>query len=126
MQTNFETLTPICSIGDAVDVTLKGSQKDFPVLDNGTVIGVLTQSGLLKVLTTHGAETRVVDVMDKAIVSAETNEMLEDVLARLEECECHTVPVTRRGHLVGIVTSENLSEFLRIQEAFNTRAMKVA
>jgi len=42
---------------------LAGSQKDFPVMDNDNVVGVFTQSGLLKGLLEHGDHTRVEDCM---------------------------------------------------------------
>lgn len=52
----------------------------------------------------------------------DAGEMLETAFARLQECECHTLPVTRGGGLVGLVTSENLGEFLMIQAALKERA----
>ena len=46
-------------------------------------------------------------------------EMAEAVFRRLEACNCHTVLVTQRGTLVGIVTMQNVGEFLRIQSAIS-------
>ncbi len=120
MLTHYETLTPEDSVHDAVDLTLRGSQKDFPVIDNqGTVIGVLTQSGMLKAITSTGPDTQVVDAMIRDVQPTTTGEMLESLLVRLKDEECQTVPVVEQGQLVGIVTMENVSEFLRIQQAIN-------
>jgi CBS domain-containing protein len=44
-------------------------------------------------------------------------EMLETALARLRGQDCHTMPVTERGLLVGLVTMDNVGEFLMIQAA---------
>jgi hypothetical protein len=47
--------------------------------------------------------------------------MLESAPARLQDCECHTLPVARDGRLVGLLTMENVSEFLRIQAALSRK-----
>ena len=45
-------------------------------------------------------------------------EMVESVFRRLGECNCCTLPVTNAiGELVGMVTMENVGEFLRIEAA---------
>jgi Zn-dependent protease len=51
MLTDFKTLQTSDSLDRAVELTLSGSQKDFPVVDNGRVEGILTQTDLLKALS---------------------------------------------------------------------------
>ena len=46
--------------------------------------------------------------------------MLETAFARLQTCECHTLPVLHQGRLVGLVTDDNVGEFLMIQSALRT------
>jgi hypothetical protein len=46
-------------------------------------------------------------------------EMLATAFARLQSCNCHTLPVTSRGALVGLLTMENVGEFLLIQSALD-------
>jgi len=55
--------------------------------------------------------------MRKACTLADASQMLEGVLASLQQRDCHTIPVVERGALVGLVTMENVGEFLRIQAA---------
>jgi hypothetical protein len=43
--------------------------------------------------------------------------MLEPVLARLQGRDCHTLPITERGALAGLVTMDNVGEFLMVQAA---------
>ena len=43
--------------------------------------------------------------------------MLETALARLQGRECHTVPVLEHGALIGLITMDNVGEFLMIQAA---------
>jgi len=55
--------------------------------------------------------------MQTEFETVETGEMLETAFRRLQSCQCHTVPVLRRGVLVGLVTMENVGEFVAIQAA---------
>ena len=43
--------------------------------------------------------------------------MLETVLAQVQGRDCHTVPVLENGVLVGLVTMDNVGEFLMIHAA---------
>jgi Zn-dependent protease/CBS domain-containing protein len=117
MLTHFRTLSPTNTLGDAVDLLLTGSQQDFPVVANGRIEGVLTRSELVKALTRSGRSAAVGDTMTRECPTAEASEMLEAVLARLQGRDCHTVPVLENGLLVGLVTMDNVGEFLMIHAA---------
>ena len=123
MLTNFETLTPENTLGDAADLVLTGSQQDFPVVRDGHVEGVLTRSDLLVALSQRGREAPVVDAMRRECLTADASEMLEAVLARLQGRDCHTLPVTEHGAFVGLVTMDNVGEFLMIQAAQRKNAV---
>ena len=116
MLTHFRTLTPASTLGDAVDLLLTGSQQDFPVVDNGRVEGMLTRSDLVKALPQRGRAALVADSMRECPV-AQASEMLETVLGRLQGRDCHTIPVLERGALIGLVTMDNVGEFLMIHAA---------
>ena len=51
----------------------------------------------------------------------DSHDMLENALQRLQECNCHTMPVIHGGELVGLVTTDNLGEFMLVQAALGTR-----
>ncbi len=117
MLTDFEVLSPDDLLSRAIKLTLASSQKDFPVMSDANVIGVLTQTGLLKGLQEHGEQTRVQDCMQRGIQSAEIDEPLEKVLQRLQTCQCRLLSVTEAGRLVGIVNMDNIMELISIQKA---------
>ena len=123
MLTNFETLTPENTLGEAADLVLTGSQQDFPVVRDGHVDGVLTRSDLLAALAQHGRDAPVAGAMGRECLTADASEMLEAVLARLQARDCHTLPVTEHGALVGLVTMDNVGEFLMIQAAQRKNAV---
>jgi Zn-dependent protease/CBS domain-containing protein len=116
MITDFQTLTPNDPLSRPVELILSGAQTDFPVTDGETVVGVVTRSDLLAALSSQNAAT-VEQIMRRDIQLADANEMLEPAFARLQTCGCHTMPVLYGGKLVGLLTSENIGEFLMIQAA---------
>jgi Zn-dependent protease len=119
MLTHFRTLTPAHTLGDAVDLLLTGSQQDFPVVADGRIEGMLTRGDLVKALPQLGRDARVADSM-RECPTAQASEMLEAVLARLQSRDCHTIPVVEHGALVGLVTMDNVGEFLMVHAAERT------
>lgn len=117
MLTHFRTLTPASTLGDAIDLLLSGSQQDFPVIANGRIEGILTRSDLVKAVGQSGKSGFVADIMKRDCPTVDASEMLEAVLSRLRSRDCHTIPVLEHGALVGLVTMDNVGEFLMIQAA---------
>ena len=117
MITDYRTLGLGDPLGRAVDLTLATSQKDFPVLDGGRLVGILTQPELLKALDQHGRELPVAEVMEREFRTAEVSEMMEPVFLRLQECACRTIPVLAGGQLRGLVTMDNVGELVSIRTA---------
>jgi predicted transcriptional regulator len=62
----------------------------------------------------------VIDVIKRNIPSVDSHEMVETALMRLQESGAKTLPVMHGGLFVGLVTSENITEFLMIRSALST------
>ena len=121
MTTEFRTLSPREPLSQAARQTLAGYQHDFPVVDGGRVVGVLTRESLLAGLTKGGPQAEVGEAMQRSFETADPAEMAELALARLQSSACRALPVLRNGQLVGIVTLENAGEFMMIQTAMRGR-----
>jgi Zn-dependent protease len=117
MVTDFRTLQPSDSLQRAVELTLTGSQKDFPVMSNGSVEGVMTQTDLLKALSEPDRHPTIKSAIQEKFMTVDSLEMLESAFAKLKNCNCHTLPVMRDGELVGLLTMDNVGEYMRIQAA---------
>jgi Zn-dependent protease/CBS domain-containing protein len=120
MLTDFQTLTPHDTLARVVGLILAGSQHDFPVVQDGQVIGILDRDTFMKVLSERGQSTPVVEVMRRDVTEIDSHEMVEAALRRLQENGSKTLPVTHNGQLVGLVTSENITEYLMIRSATRT------
>lgn len=117
MLTRFGTLSPHDTLDVAVDELLAGSDQDFPVVEDGTVLGVLTRKQLMQALAERGRETRIGEVITPGCLVAEDTAMLADVFLRMNAAGCATVPVVRGGRLVGLLTLENVGELIMISSA---------
>jgi predicted transcriptional regulator len=117
MITTFTTLAPNDVLAKAIDMTLTGSQRDFPVVQDGSVVGILLQADLLKALAHEGPGVLVKDVMQTDFEVVQASEMLDTAFRRLSVRKCSTAPVSSQGRLVGMVTMDNIGEFLAIHGA---------
>ncbi len=121
MVTDFRVLSPHDALSQPVEYVLAGFQHDFPVLDQGRFVGVLTRSDMIKALAEHGQQARVEIVMRTDVATADATEPLEHAISRLQNAPGRTLPVLRDGQVVGMLTTENLGEFLMVNEALRHR-----
>lgn len=117
MLTDFRTLSADDSLARAVEYILAGWQQDFPVVFGNHVLGVLTRDDLMRTLAQRGADVPVREAMRRNFQMADSHDMLERALALLQDCDCRSLPVQHGGRLVGMLTMENVGEFLMIQSA---------
>jgi Zn-dependent protease len=117
MLTDFMSLTPTATLGDVSRLILAGSQQDFPVVENGRVVGMLLSEDIFAAIKVHPADTSVEQVMRTEFDTLEEGEMLDEALGQLRHEEGLTVPVMRKGVISGLLTAENLSELHLLRSA---------
>src|SRR6266540_954566 len=120
MQTQFDTLSPSDHLDRVVSLILAGSQQDFPVAEDGHIVGILTRDDFIKALSRDGQSTPVASVMRRDLPTVDSHDMVEMAVTRLQESGSKTLPVMHAGQLVGLITSENITEFLMIRSALRT------
>jgi Zn-dependent protease/CBS domain-containing protein len=121
MMTDFQTLEPQDTLARVVGLIIAGAQHDFPVIQNERVVGVLDRDTFMKALSEGRGGMLVADVMRRDITEIDSHEMVEAALERLQENGSKTLPVTHNGQLVGLVTSENITEYLMIRSAMRSK-----
>lgn len=116
MLTDFRTLAPEDSLGEVAQMLIEGTQQNFPVLDGGRIVGVLTHARLFEALHEHGEWTPVADVMERDFRTVSPDQNLD---AAFFECDPSStiIPVMYRGEIVGLLTAENIGELLMIRSA---------
>ena len=113
---DVRTLAPDEPLARAVQLTLDGFQQDFPVVDGG-VVGVLTRRELFRVLAERGPASPVHEAMRRDVPIVDPDDDVEEVLGRLRASGCQAVPVVRAGRLLGVLSQDNISEFVMARTA---------
>jgi len=121
MLTRFDVLDAAQPLQAARDLLLSGDQQEFPVAEQGAIVGVLTRVDLLRALTSGGPDTPVGRAVTRTTEAADPNEPLETALQRMRERGLGALPVVSLGRLVGLITIENVSELLLVRDAMDKR-----
>jgi Zn-dependent protease/predicted transcriptional regulator len=126
MMTDFKSLSPRDSLAQAVALLLSGSQHDFPVVDaNGQVAGILERDRFMTALAQHGQSAAVMDFIRRDLPTVDSYDMLEMAVMRLQESNAKTLPVVHAGQFIGLITAENITEYLMIRSALKASGVVV-
>lgn len=114
MVTDYRTLSHGDTLREAGDLLLATSQQDFPVLHGGQVVGLLDRDALMKAMSEGDAESYVAGVMDREFVSLHPDMDLAEALPLFTQAG-HSALVMEGERLLGMLTRENLAEFLLLR-----------
>ncbi len=114
MVREFHTLPHGSTIRDAADLLLATSQQDFPVMHGTTVIGLLPRNGLLRALAAEGPDSYVSGAMDRDFKRLSPEMDLAEALPSMTQAGSCAL-VMENDELIGLLTTENLSEFLLLR-----------
>ena len=121
MLTDFKTVSPDDPLSRLIELTMSGSQQDYPVTDGSGIVGIVTHGDLIKGLSEHGDNATAGSIMHREFQVLDPGEMLEAAFMRIQSSDLMTVPVVRNGRLVGLLTMDNVGEFMRIQAAMSEK-----
>ncbi len=114
MVTDFRTLPHGSTVRDAADLLLATSQQDFPVMLGEQVIGLLNRNGLLRALAAEGPDAYISGSMNRDFKSLDPDMDLAEALTAMSEAGSCAL-VMKDEKLLGLLTTENLAEFLLLR-----------
>ncbi len=114
MMTEFHTLSPDDPIQHAADQLLAGSQQDFPVVDETGVVGLLTRQRLIQTICQGNHQQTVGDAMLPVRELIVEDAPLGGALQEMQRSQINSLPVVRDGRLVGLLTGENINEWIML------------
>jgi len=116
MITDFRTLPHGATIRDAGDLLLATSQHDFPVVHGDQVIGLLGRGALMRAMMSEGPDAYVSSSMNRDFLRVPPDTDLSEVLPKLAGPGAVALVMDDEDHLLGLLTSENLSEFIMLRQ----------
>jgi predicted transcriptional regulator len=114
MMTEYRTLSHGSTFRDAANLLLSTSQQDFPVVLGDQVLGLLSRTALLRGMALEGPEAYVAGFMERQFNSLPPDQDLAEVLPMMAHAGACAL-VMQDGQLLGLLTSENLSQFLLLR-----------
>ena len=104
MQRRVETLPARMRVKEAIEAFSRSHHRGFPVLAQGKLVGIVTQSDLGNTPSKTDSDLRLQDIMTPHPVTVTPESSLPQVLDLLNRLKISRLPVTEGNKLVGIIT----------------------
>jgi Zn-dependent protease len=114
MMTEYRTLTHGATIREAANLLLSTSQQDFPVVLGDQVLGLLGRNALMRGMAQAGPEAYIAGYMVREYPSVPPDKDLAEILPLMAHSGA-CVLVMQDDRLLGLLSSENLSQFLLLR-----------
>ncbi len=108
MQRNVETLPAEMSLDQALKAFNQSHHRGFPVLSNGELVGIITQTDLTTIPEIDRQNQTLLDVMTANPVTVRPSDRLSYVLHLLNRYKISRLPVVDHRKLVGIITRADI------------------
>jgi len=103
------TLSPDATISKVLEVIFHSHQEDFPVMENGSIVGFLTRQALVTNIHKFGMNKTIGEIMMRRFPTVKDTDSLVKVQKIMQENEIKAVPVLKEGVVKGVVNLEDIS-----------------
>jgi CIC family chloride channel protein len=107
MQSQVETLASHLTIPEVIKAMSRSHHRGFPVVEDGRLVGIITQSDIPKDNINTG-KALLKEIMTPQPISVSPNTSLGDVLYLLNRYQLSRLPVTEGCKLLGIITRSDI------------------
>jgi acetoin utilization protein AcuB len=138
MTSNPYTVSPDATIAETMELMREKKIRRLPVLENGKLVGIITERKLLEVSPSPAtslsvfeinyllAKTRVASLMTKDVITVMPGTLLEEAARIMRDKDIGALPVLDNGALVGIITETDIFDaFLEIL-GFRSRGTRLS
>jgi CIC family chloride channel protein len=112
MQRSVQTLHPHLTLTETLPIFLKSPHRGFPVVADGELVGILSQSDLSRYSQKREGQRSVESMMTRSPITVQPQDTLKHVLHLLNLHDIGRLPVVEGRRLVGIIT---LSDIIRAE-----------
>ncbi len=107
--TEITAIAPSDPLERAVELVMHGTQQDFPVVEDGRLVGLLTNKELLRGLSQFGPDAPVSEVMVRDFHAVGPDDPLQSALEQLQSGAARVLPVVDHDRLLGLLTLDNVA-----------------
>ncbi len=109
MAKDLVTVKPNTKLSDAIEIMHKHSIRHLPVIEDGEMVGFVTESNLRQYMIPSAVkEIRMKDVMILNPITIDANASIDSAAKRIYEYKIGGLPVLDRRKLVGIITTTDI------------------
>lgn len=109
MQPRVETLSGRMSLDEALQAFSQSSHRNFPVVDDGKLVGIITQKDLASIAQRQlRGDPTIHEIMTPEPITVRPGDTLAHVLHLLNRYDLSCLPVTEGRRLVGIITRSDI------------------
>lgn len=112
MKTNLAIVKPEISVFEAAQLMKKRKIGNVLVAQDKLLIGILTESDIIKKVVAEGKkpqDVKVKNVMTTPVIVIDPYVSLEEAMKTMGKCNVRRLPVIEKDELIGIVTQKDIS-----------------
>ena len=122
MTPGVETVTPSQPLREAAKLMKTGDFGSVPVVEDGRLVGVLTDRDIVVRAVAQGLDTtaaQVGEVLSTGPVTVEPDQDLDEALVLMARQRIRRLPVVEQGTLVGVLSQADVALGTKEKEAGN-------
>ncbi|MCQ9208593.1 MAG: CBS domain-containing protein, partial [Omnitrophica bacterium] len=105
----FFSVSPSTPLAQVLERTMHSHQEDFPVIENGKLVGLLTRADVILTIHQFGLQKQVQGVMKKDFPTVCLGDSLIKAHKLMEQWRLKAIPVLNKSKIIGIVSLEDIS-----------------
>ena len=111
----FISLSPDTPLSEALEMSLRASQYNYPVVKDENLLGLLSIQDLLSTIHRFGKDRKVNEVMSKKVITAKLDESLASVYNKMIKNNTKVVVILEDNNLKGLITLEDIARIYSIE-----------
>lgn len=117
MRREFAVLSPTDPVARGMQLIYQTGQDDFPVIQEGQLVGMVTRVSLLQAMSERDADALVGEIMDPDVAVMSPQEKVTRVYEEIVNGGSTSAVVMDGGRLIGMVSPDNINRYLLVQSS---------
>jgi Zn-dependent protease len=120
MSRDFAVLAPGDPVARGIEMIYQTGQDNFPVIQEGQLLGIVTRPALVEAMNAYGAAVSVGQIMNPHAPVISPREKVVRVYEEIMNGANTSALVVDGGRLVGVLSPDNVSRYLLVQSSIKS------